>query len=298
MIFYEIPIYNVIEGKRYITFPSRVSDSSITAMIKDQGNYTFSCQNLLEPVAEGDKKFKLDWIRYWEEIPKALMIAFCIDPANTIKKRSDYTSISVHGWDSRQNWYFLDFFRDKLKSEDDRALKLFELHRKWKPFAQNNPPALYETIGFQVSDKHNIERKQKEFEYFFEVIEMKGGVMHNKSKMERIKALQPYFESNQYDGKKIYIPKTAVHYSKFHQKQIDMVKEFLYEYEFFTPNNTHMHDDIMDTCTFPLYWDRFKNIKATDSGEESIKPIQWEFENRMKMLEEQYSGKQYKIGYL
>lgn len=265
-------------------------------MKKDQGSYTFSCHNLLNPIAEGDKKFRMEWIRYWDVIPDDLVIIIPVDPANTIKKRSDYTAMTVHGFDSKQNWYILDLYRDKLESEDDRALKLFELHKKWKRRSQINPIALYEAVGFQISDKSNIERKQQEQDYYFEVFPMKGGALHKNSKVERIKSLQPYFERNQVGDKSIFIPRTCKHYSKYHKREIDMTREFLYEYEFFTPNNTHLHDDLIDTLTFPLYWERFKHIRANKKVVEVKDNLEWDIEESFLRLTDNSYGKT-KIGY-
>ena len=180
MRIFEIPIYVEVKGKKHIVFPQRVSWEGMKKTELDQGSYVFSAQNLLNPVPDAEKKFRVGWLRQWTRmqnqeftLPKFLKIVICVDPANTTKKKSDHTAMSVHGWDDKQNWYLLDLYRDKLFLEDDRARKVIELHQKWQPMAQNYVPVLYETIGFQVSDKHNLERKQVELNYRFKIIEIK-----------------------------------------------------------------------------------------------------------------------------
>lgn len=275
MKIYEIPIFHESEGKRNIIFPERVSESDLVKMESDHGPYTFSCQYLLNPIPESEKKFVMDWLLYWDELPKFLKILMCVDPANQVKKRSDYSAISVHGWDSHQNWYILDVFRDKFLNEDQRANKVIAMHKKWSKFSQISVKVLYETLGFQILDEHNLQRKMREKEYYFQVIQMAGGILHKTRKVDRITALQPYFarnKSNEPDRQKvkIYVPRTAIHYSIYNKQNVDMMqKGFLYEYMFFTPNSTHEHDDILDTCTFPLYWDGFKTIQADKLPDET-----------------------------
>lgn len=281
----QIPIYETIDNKKHIIFKDRVTPELIANMEVRMGSYAFSCSNLLNPVPEADKKFRMAWVLKWKEIPPNLKIVICIDPANSKNKSSDYTAITVHGWDEKQNWYILDIYRDKLDLEDDRAKKIIELHKKWSRYSQMLPIVLYETINFQILDKHNLDRKMRSENYFFEIVEMKGGRMHKTSKMERIKSLQPYFEANEHqEAKKLYIPQNCYHYSQWEKKRIDMVQEFIYEFMFFTPNNTHKHDDILDTCTFPLYWDRFAYICADTTKAAPASNFEFELEKQFNRI--------------
>jgi phage terminase large subunit-like protein len=189
MKIYQLPL--VYKGLS--TFPKRFPMQAIQDMRKAQGSYVFSGQNLLEPVSEEDQIFRIEWVKYFDKIPTDLKIVIAVDPASSSKKRSDFTAYTVHGWDNKQNWYRLDMYRDKL-SIDQRAIKLFDIYKKWQNIAQNKIPILYETVGFQISDKQNIERLQKNYGLHLNIIEMGGGEMHKTSKMDRIRAQQPYFE--------------------------------------------------------------------------------------------------------
>lgn len=270
----EISIYFVDDdGKKYITFPNRITWQGIEDLKVRHGSYNFNGQYLMNPIPEEDQVFDLNWLRYWKHYPQGLNIMFCVDPANTAKKRSDYTAISVHGWDRYQNWYVLDLYRDKLAHEAERAKKLFSMHKKWQQRSQTKIPVLYETVGFQILDKHYLDRKMIEDKYFFPIIELKGGQLHSTSKSTRIRAIQPYFEANTYDeGKKLYLPKNCFHYSQYEKRQVDMVQELIYEIQFFTPMMTHAHDDLIDTFTFPIYTDKFKNIMASPVKKQSKRP--------------------------
>ena len=258
----DIPVtYEDEDKNHHLMFPERVTMEGLEALKREQGSYHYNSQMMLNPTPEEDQVFRLDWLLYWDILPYDLKIIICVDPANTAKRHSDYTAITVHGWDSNQNWYLLDMYRDKLTSESDRWKKLLSLHKKYQTRSKTRIKVLYETIGFQLLDKHYMERQMKATGYKFPIIELAGGKLHQTSKSVRIRAIQPYFESNTFDtGTKIYIPKQAPHFSHYENKKINMVQEFLYEYEFFTPLMTHSHDDIIDTFTFPLYYEKFKNI--------------------------------------
>lgn len=243
----------LIEGNS--AFPERLPVDKISVLKKQLGSYIFSAQMLLNPIAKEDQVFKIEWIKYWDRIPDNLIIYIAVDPASTVKKKSDYSAFTVHGFDEKQNWYRLDMYRDKL-SADQRISQLFRLYKKWQPYSQKPIKVLYETVGFQITDKQNIEREQSKHGLKIKIIEMGSGEMKKTAKVDRISAQQPYFERGE-----VLIPKQSIHYSFYESKNIDMVQEFLNEYSFF-PKSTN-HDDLLDTGSFPMYCEDWKNLRAS-----------------------------------
>jgi phage terminase large subunit-like protein len=231
---------------------------------------------MLKPLSEDAEKFNDAWLRTYDDsiLPPAMFrIAISVDPASTLKKKADYTSMIVHGWDTKQNWFLLDVFRDRLPGMS-RVNKLIEFHKKWAPFAQSSPKVLYETVGFQTEDKANLERVQHETGYYFPIIGMKGGEMHKTKKKNRILGLQKFFERNIADASmgfsKILIPKSRLHFSRDLNRTVDMMTFFLAEYRT-SPDSEH--DDMLDALSFPLFWDEFKGVRANQKKEQhSIHP--------------------------
>ena len=100
-----------------------------------QGPWTFSCQNLCNPIAEDVQGFNIDWLKYYDSDPKEVRLGknvyICVDPANQKKKHSDYTAMVVFGLGYDQNYYILDIVRERLNLTE-RTEGLFRLCRKWK----------------------------------------------------------------------------------------------------------------------------------------------------------------------
>lgn len=169
------------------------------------GPYIYSCQMLLNPLADEVQGFKPEWIRYYEKTPSSHEMNKYIlaDPANEKKRESDYTAFWVIGLNADNNVYILDAVRDRLRLTE-RANKLFELHRKWKPI-----DVIYEKYGLQADVEHYKDRMERE-NYRFTITEV-GGQM---AKPDRIRRLIPKFEQGRmwfphflwvtmYDGEKV-----------------------------------------------------------------------------------------------
>lgn len=251
--FYEIPIvYNGDMESNKPIFPERLPMDAIWHMHKEQGPYNFSCQNLLNPVPPDDQTFNLSWLKFYnvQEFSKPLRIVMSVDPANTTNKRSDSTSIIIHGFDENQKWYVLDMFKDKLEVED-RVEKVIQLNQYWRNVCGRNIPILYESYGFQNTDVSIINRRLREERLYIEIIDFRA---KKQAKEDRIRGLQPFFSRGD-----IYLPKECSHFSKYHKKKIDMIDAFKSEYMFFPKAK---HDDLLDNLSFVLFWDNFKTVKA------------------------------------
>jgi len=142
------------------SFPGRFTKEGIEQLREDQGEYIFSCQNELNPIPKKDQQFMLEWlVPHFTELPEVFVIVILVDPANARKKSAKYTSIQVFAITPDKRWYLVDGAFDKL-SPTMRAKVLFRLVKKWRAHLDR---VVYETIGFQETDKVIIERMMENY---------------------------------------------------------------------------------------------------------------------------------------
>lgn len=196
---------------------------------RDMGPYTFSCQMLQDPVADKSMGFKEEWLRFYKKLGDTARwnIYIVVDPANAKKRTSDYTVMEVIGLAPDQNYYLIDAVRDRLNLTQ-RADKLFELHRKYRPKAIG-----YERYGMQ-SDIEHIKYVQEQENYRFEIIEL-GGQM---AKEDRIRQLVPIYEQGRF-----YMPE-RLSFIDYQGQSVDYVRAFIDDE--FKSFPVSVHDDMMD----------------------------------------------------
>ena len=207
--------------------------------------------------------FKAQWFdssQYENTDPKSMTKYILVDPANSKKKRSDYTAMAVIGLSQDRNVYLLDMVRDKF-SLTERADCLFRLHRKWKPIRS----VLYEQYGAQADNAYMAE-KMEQLNYRFRLQTVAGKL----SKEERVRRLVPWFE-----GGRIWFPK-SLWYTNFEGEELDLVKVFRNEEYLTFPSG--FHDDMIDALSrflddtvqldWPLTEEELENeMYSTEDGE-------------------------------
>jgi len=173
--------------------------------------------------------FKKDWLKFYQTKPTLdeMNIYILVDPASTKKKTSDYTVMEVIGLAPDQNYYLIDAIRDRL-SLTERAAKLFEFHRKYRPLKVG-----YEKYGMQADIEH-CKYEMEHQNYRFSITELGGKV----GKVDRILCLVPPFEQG-----RMWMPKTLP-VINYEGKHLDYVEMFINdEYDAFP---VPMHDDMLD----------------------------------------------------
>lgn len=195
---------------------------------KEMGSYVYNAQMLLNPLPESEQNFKLEWLQYYTYSHHSDMNVYVtVDPASEKKDSADYTVMCVIGLASDNNYYLLDMIRDRL-SLTERAVTLFDLHRRWKPLHVG-----YEKYGIQADTEYLRECMNRQ-NYHFHVIELGGRL----AKIDRIKKLVPYFEQ-----KRIFFP-ANLHKTNNSGKLEDLIDIFLNEeYKRFP---YCAHDDMLD----------------------------------------------------
>jgi predicted phage terminase large subunit-like protein len=217
----------------------------------DMGPYTYAAQILLNPKADSLQGFQREWLRTYRTITPAQAAKMnkyiLVDAASSKKKGSDYTAIWVIGLGTDGNYYALDIVRDRL-SLTERAERLFELHRKWKPRQMR-----YERYGLQADIEH-LKTKMEADSYRFDITEVAGQT----KKTDRIGRLIPIFEQG-----RMWLPK-SLHITDYQKNTIDLVRTFVEEEYVAFP--VGIHDDMLDALSriaepeLRLIWPREQKV--------------------------------------
>jgi len=200
----------------------------------ETGNYiaggyaSKNCQMLLNPLADAVMGFKREWLRFWRPVDWTGLNRYIVaDPASAKKKDSDYTVIAVIGLGRDQNYYLIDFLRDRLNLTE-RANALFYLHQRYRPLDVG-----YERYGMQSDIEHFNYRMDQE-NYHFNITELGGSMPKN----DRIRRLVPAFE-----GGRFFIPE-LLNYRDYERVDRNLTQVFIDE-EFLT-FPVGAHDDMLD----------------------------------------------------
>lgn len=195
---------------------------------RDMGPYTFACQIMQNPKGDETQGFKEDWLKYYSKANSFNMNKYLlVDAANGKRKHNDYTAMWVVGLGPDKKYYLLDIVRDRLNLTQ-RARKVMDLHRRWKPIQTR-----YERYGLMADIQH-IEDLQERETYHFEITEVGGQA----PKEDRIKRLVPLFEQG-----RVLLPR-ALHYTNYEGTTRNLVADFIeQEYKAFP---VPLHDDMLD----------------------------------------------------
>lgn len=247
---YDIMIESAIKNG-ILFYPKRLTQEFLDEQRKEQGEYIFSSQYLLNPIPSSLQVFREKDIRFYEEVPDDLTVFMACDPSLTEeeKEKGDYTAIVVVGIDKSNNWYLLDVVNEHL-SPDRINQTLFELYRKWGPLKIGIESVVFSKLLKPAFEKYVWE---KGFHPFVE--ELKSG---GRAKELRIKSLQPLYEQG-----KIYMPKPD-----FINNDVWAV---LYSQLLHFPKD--QHDDIIDSLAYISQMAHFRKEepKLTDIEKRLLK---------------------------
>jgi predicted phage terminase large subunit-like protein len=230
---------------------------------RDLGPYTFSCQIMLNPLADATQGFKREWLRFFDNRSGEGMNKYMlVDAANSKRKSSDYTTIWIVGLAADKNYYALDIVRDRLNLTE-RASAVMRLHRKWRPMQVR-----YESYGLQADIAH-IKSIMEAENYRFDVQEVAGRTPKN----DRIRRLIPICEQG-----KLYLPHT-LNYTDYEHIVRDLVHDFIEEEYASFP--VAVHDDMMDSLAriaepdLELVWPRDSTAGKRDRYAVHSRPSAW-----------------------
>lgn len=223
---YAATIDGSVEGE-----PVLMSRETLDRKRREMGPYIFSCQMLLNPVAEENQGFKREWARdHQGSDGSGMNIYILVDPASEKKKNSDYTAMWAIGLSSDNNYYVLDVLRDRLNLTE-RAKHLFDMVKRWKPLNVG-----YEKYSMQADIEHIKDRMSRE-NYHFAITEVGGQTKKN----DRIRRLIPLFQAGRF-----YFPPT-LYRTLYDGRTVNLIEQFFNEeYDAFP---VPVHDDMLDALS-------------------------------------------------
>lgn len=242
--------------------PVYLTQEQFNKKARDMGPYVASAQLLQNPTVDSKQTFNRDWLRYYDEARnwRGMNRALICDSANEKKKTSDYTTMAVIGLAPDENYYLLDYVRDRFNLKE-RAKKFIELHRKW-----DKPDAGYEKYG-KDSDISTIEDIQGDENYRFDIKELGGKL----SKVDRINRLMPIFATGRF-----YMPHRLM-YTPHDGKTLDLIHALIEEEMMAWP--VPVHDDGLDAIArifdMEMAWPRIANQGPKDRYADRRKPGTW-----------------------
>ena len=198
---------------------------------REMSPYIFSCQMLLNPVSDDERRFNPQLFQYYDKASLDKLtknVYITVDAATSKKKGSDYSALAVMAVDALDNVYLVDLVKDKLNL-DERKKKLFELVLKYKPLVVG-----YERYAL-MADTDYIRKCQETENIRFPIVELGGKL----SKIERVDRFVPTFSN-----RKFYIPE-SLEYRDYEGKSHDLIQELKYEMINFPKG----HDDCIDAIS-------------------------------------------------
>lgn len=86
-------------------FPEKLPLEELERIRRIQGSYMYANQYLNQIIPEDDMRFKKEWFRYYNSIPKRRDTIIYIDPAIGQEEHNDFTGIVVVHGDEELRWY-------------------------------------------------------------------------------------------------------------------------------------------------------------------------------------------------
>lgn len=113
------------------------------------GSVRWSAMFLCNPVGDGVRLFKDEWLNYYTTVPTGTTNYILVDTAGSMKrKHNDYLVMLVFGVGKNGVHYLLDMERDKM-SLIERTEKYARLVQKWRPAM-----TWWEQVGAQTDLEH------------------------------------------------------------------------------------------------------------------------------------------------
>lgn len=190
------------ESRSEVIYPQKFSLEYLQSLRNSKGAYHFASQYLNNPVDSEAADFKYDWMRYYDpttQNPHRLILA--VDPARSLNPDADFSGFTVSGMYPNRKIRLVDILKKRLVPSGV-VDEIFNLVKKWKERG-HFVECLIESFGYQKTLKFDVQRRQREENFFFPVHEFKKmrGPSGEKGdvKEARIRALQPLFEQGLYE---------------------------------------------------------------------------------------------------
>ena len=204
-------------------WPTKHTIDDLRAMER-KNSYVFSAQMMQRPSPLGGGLIKSSWFGEFGILPPLKYRCVYVDTAQKSGKYNDYQVAALYGLGHDGFLYIIDIMREKFDAYEleKRVPAFWEKHK-----ASNNGRLRYMGIEDKVSGTTLIQKIQREIVPKIPV----RAIQRDRDKLSRVLDVQGYIES-----RCVRLPKSAPW--KF---------DFIKECESFTPDDTHAHDDMVDT---------------------------------------------------
>jgi predicted phage terminase large subunit-like protein len=230
---------------------SRFNDEEKRKIIAKDGDLRFVTEYQQNPRHARGDLVKREMFRFYsnEDLLNTHFVKGFIttDLALEDKRRNDYNVFCFWLVDNKENLYLIDMFRHKIKGlEAEKALYNFYL--KWKDGLSNGQAGCnFITFEDTTNTKMTIQRYEKGMEIDGKKIYLAGLVKkltRVKNKFSRLIDSLGHIQAG-----KVFLPSHDVKINGVADTSNDIVEPFIREYEAFREDDTHEHDDIVDSAT-------------------------------------------------
>jgi len=235
-------------GVEYWSYwPAKESVHDLMALW-DKDAYTMVSQYQQEPVALTGGMIDADWFKTYEQLPFLVWRGVYVDTAQKTDEQHDFSVFAHCGLGIDGNLYIIEIVRGKWDAGDLEAEAL-RVWARWKPWDQFRPAALR---YMRVEDKSSGTG-------LIQTISKKGSIQIEpqprgpaSNKVTRCMDAVPWFKSGRVFVPAIYDEQgRPITHVKDHRGEAlgttEWVTTFLTEAAAFTADDTHDHDDQVDT---------------------------------------------------
>lgn len=277
--------YPCMDGTEPVLYTKEYIDDKRMSMM----GYVFASQMMCEPQESSGFRFLEEWIparMRQEDIRKnkdRYNFYIIVDPANTKKRSSDFTSMIVIATTSKKEYIIADIIYDKMIPSERRD-KLFELVSAWTN-SKAKPAVFYESNSMSA-DFYMINDMQREKRFFFQItaattkprIRPDSRIGGEPLKMQRIMALEPIFRM----GRVIFCESTF--HTNWEGNSVNTT-QYVIDNEYMTFPYCD-HDDFLDALS---------RIADLDTGPMLVFPDSTEYEAERKIRNRKRRGSVYDI---
>lgn len=204
-------------------WPEKHSIEQLQAM-RSKNSYMFSGQMQQRPAPLGGGIIKSSWFGYYDVLPKIKYRAIFVDTAQKEKESNDYQVASLWGLGEDGNLYLIDMMRDRFQA--------YELEVRIPAFWNKSKEDRSSPLRFMgVEDKASGTQLIQNIRHKIRPAIPLREIERSRSKLERVMDVQGYIESGY-----VKLPRNA-----------PFLNDFIAECEAFTANDSHPHDDQIDT---------------------------------------------------
>ncbi len=168
-----------------LLFPEKLSYEFLDSARRSMGTDIFNGQYMNQVMSDESRRFKKEWISYYQTLPSETNTFAFIDPAIGQKETNDFTGVVVIDVDVDGKWFVRVANRYRL-TPTEIIDKIFEINHQFKPSCIGLETQAYqEALMYMLYDemrKRNV------------IAPVTGIKQTNQSKESRILGLVPRFE--------------------------------------------------------------------------------------------------------